>query len=516
MCDCPDDQAGNMEFDSSSCRRRVLQHRSAISQARELPKTASEEFCKEHGILTTANPLHHLIFDETEQVPYDVRHSEIKGMVGHILVLFKDALRPRAIQELDWRLTASDLYGDWPRLQSFDRLKKWIFSEYKKFALIAPGLLRTWLTKDCFKRTKWEEIQGNIGPLKDPAAEVLALFVSLADGISTLYDTTANPEDVQRKCKLYRVKMIEIWRARAVFPTSHLVDHIKEDLERCGGVYQIDVDAWERKHKDSKLEARFTSHRNLEAEIMVNTTYRMGWQYLLRGGLNASVGQDLLATMRDPSLKRIFHPGTDVDAVAARAREIGIDTVEVCKPHGVIRESKLSDSQQRDLILAYKRTYDIDVKELKHVTVLEHKSFIKEGVTTSIGFSYKIMQDDTTAYARLQDVWLHKRNGDDLGVVWVNLRWYFKTGNLDGESQQEILRIKDRSPFDDSRWLPVQPASALIREAAISHACQYATDRLDVCKAANQQPKRKNFVVIEHCSDNKDYLLNHYVERVVS
>jgi hypothetical protein len=81
------------------------------------------------------------------------------------------------------------------------------------------------------------------------------------------------------------------------------------------------------RHKEPKLEARFTSRRALEAEIMQHLTYKLGWQYLLRGGFNAYAGTELLATLRDPSLARLFSVKPDLQDIADRAKKVGYDSV---------------------------------------------------------------------------------------------------------------------------------------------------------------------------------------------
>jgi hypothetical protein len=160
------DDRANMNLDCEGCARRLHSHRADIIQGRQIAAVGEQaEFCKQKGLKLTPNPLQQLIFDETQQIPPELDHLEIKGIAGHILELFATALGEAAREELDWRLASANLWPDWPQFHPFSHLADWSHTDIKHFCLVAPTVLRGWLTDGSFTKPQYEALKANVGDM---------------------------------------------------------------------------------------------------------------------------------------------------------------------------------------------------------------------------------------------------------------------------------------------------------------------------------------------------------------
>lgn len=167
MCGAHRSDINNPSFDVDGAARQFEVMQQLLARIRAADASEQKQLTKATGLKLTDSPMQQLSVDVYRQAPFDGFHQAVAGLAKRLLTTLVVCLKDAALDLLSLILRGFVLPANWSTFRPLTALASWSLQELQHFFMIAPLVLRGFLTDDKLTRTAVEWLQ--------PAASSLSL-----------------------------------------------------------------------------------------------------------------------------------------------------------------------------------------------------------------------------------------------------------------------------------------------------------------------------------------------------
>ena len=455
---------------------------------------------------------HGIAADDTQNLPFDVFHSELLGVAVLIIASIINSMTSSAKSELFKLADEFEVPFGWDRdlLQPVpttdgDSLKNHKGSHVAKLVQVLPFIRRGWITEERFTLKKREKFREDAGPgwalliQECIVAIARSCHDSFVHSIPSGYERAREMDETSRLARSLMVKLFP--NLMAGRQNTHNGLHKAPSSLDYGIPRSTDCRRLETKHACARCVS--TNHQAPEVKMMKSNNILMSVQAVTHGGAGkeAKFGGKLMEFINDDRcVASLLSKSTEANTYAEGHVDMeGEKPAEhlILATRGV-KETTLRAVELRELRTAYGNRYaSIELPRVLNGAVKLYPWMDVAGMPKfqrriKVGGDYEVwtLRDNETAMdiekhpyvARVKSIMGHRVSTDADEVFWVSLQWFKRKtvsaqgrcANVDASRDKSTgcpIYVRQDGDRACPRWNTFHTPSDVLRPVHMLHRC---------------------------------------------